>query len=118
MQRETHTIDANNTSVGRLATQVAWLLMGKHKPSYVPNEDIGDYVIITNPGNMKVTGRKMEQKIYHRTSGNPGGMKKIPMGEVFSENPGEVLKKAVWEMLPNNKLRRYQIKRLHINHKQ
>lgn len=112
MQRKTHTIDATNRVLGRLATDISILLRGKQKPDFVPYKDMGDIVIIKNVNRMKITGRKMEQKKYYRYSGYPGGLKEIPLKRLFKEKPGEVLKKAVYGMLPKNKLRPNQIKRL------
>ena len=112
IQRDTHTIDATNKVLGRLATQVALLLRGKHKPDFVLNQDVGDFVVIKNPDKIKVTGKKMEQKKYYRHSGYIGHLKEIPLKKVFEKNPGEVIKRAVWGMLPKNKLRKEQIKRL------
>ena len=112
MQRKTHTIDATNRVLGRLATGISILLRGKQKPDFVPYKDMGDIVIVKNVSRMKITGRKMEQKKYYRYSGYPGGLKEIPLKRLFKEKPGEVLKKAVYGMLPKNKLRPKQIKRL------
>jgi large subunit ribosomal protein L13 len=112
MKRKTHIIDARQKSLGRLATKVAILLRGKQKADFVPNRDMGDFVVIKNIKEVKITGKKLEQKKYHRHSGYLGGLKETPMKKVFKENPGEVLKKAVYGMLPKNKLRAEQIKRL------
>ncbi len=112
MQRKTHTIDATDRVLGRLATGISILLRGKQKPDFVPYKDMGDIVIIKNVNRMKITGRKMEQKKYYRYSGYPGGLKETPFKRLFKEKPGEVLKKAVYGMLPKNKLRSKQIKRL------
>jgi large subunit ribosomal protein L13 len=112
MQRKTHTIDATDKSLGRLAAEIAKLLRGKHKPDFAPYRDMGDFVVVKNVEKIKITGKKLKQKVYYRHSGYPGGLKQIPMGRLFKENPGEVLKKAVWGMLPKNKLRKKMIKRL------
>lgn len=114
MERETHTIDAQNKVLGRLATEVAVLLRGKHKPEFVPYKDIGDFVVIKNVDKIRFTGKKIDQKIYYSHSGYLGGLREIPLKKLFAENPGEVLKKAVFGMLPKNKLRPNQIKRLKI----
>lgn len=114
MERETHTIDASDKILGRLATEIAVLLRGKHKPDFVPNEDIGDIVVVRNIEKIKFTGKKSEKKIYYRHSGYLGGLKETPLKKLFEKNPGEVLKKAVFGMLPKNKLRARQIKRLKI----
>lgn len=112
MERKTHTIDATNKVLGRLASYIAVLLRGKQKPSFVPYKDMGDFVIIKNVRKMKITGKKMEQKKYYRHSGYMGGLKEIPLKKLFKEKPNEVLRKAVSGMLPKNKLRPKQIKRL------
>ena len=112
MKKETHTIDATNKVLGRLATQIAILLQGKDKPDYEPQKDIGDFVIVKNIKKIKVTGKKAQQKKYYHHSGYPGGLKEVPFKKVFENDPSEVLKKAVWGMLPKNKLRAKRIKRL------
>ena len=112
MENKTHTIDAANRVLGRLATEVAILLRGKNKPDFAPYKDEGDFVVIKNIEKIKITGKKLEQKIYYRHSGYPGGLKKIPMSKLFEENPGKVCIKAVMGMLPKNKLRVKQIKKL------
>ena len=112
MQRETHTINAEGRILGRLATEIAVLLMGKGKPDFARNKEIGDIVIVENVSKLKVTGKKMDQKTYFRHSGYIGGVTEVPLKVLFKKIPGEVLKKAVWGMLPKNKLRQIQIKRL------
>lgn len=114
MERQTHTIDASGKALGRLATGIAVLLRGKHKPDFAPYKDIGDFVNVKNIAELKLTGKKLEKKVYYRHSGYPGGLKEIPLRKLFSKEPGEVLRKAVWGMLPKNKLRARQIKRLKI----
>lgn len=114
MKRETHTIDAANKVLGRLATEIAVLLRGKHKPEFVPYKDIGDFVVIKNASQIRFTGKKMEKKIYYQHSGYLGGLKEISLKKLFEKDPAEVLKKAVWGMLPKNKLRPEQIKRLKV----
>ena len=112
IERKTHQIDATDQSVGRLATQIATLLRGKHKANYSPQVDNGDFVIVTNINKLKFTGKKLEQKKYYRYSGYPGGLKTTKLKELFGNNPQEVLKKAVYNMLPKNRLRQHMIKRL------
>lgn len=112
MKREIHTIDATGKILGRLATEIAVLLRGKHKPDFVPYKDMGDFVVVKNVDKIKVTGKKIEKKKYYHHSGYLGGLKEIPLKKLFEKNPAEVLRKAVWGMLPNNKLRPEQIKRL------
>jgi len=85
MKRETHIIDATGKVLGRLASQIATILRGKHKPDFLPNRDIGDFVIVKNVDKLKVTGRKMEDKKYFRHSGYLGGGKEVPLKELFRE---------------------------------
>lgn len=112
IERKLHQIDAAGQTVGRLATQVALILRGKNKPEYQAHLDLGDIVEIVNAGQMKFTGKKFDQKEYHHFSGYIGGLKTKKMSEVFAGNPGEVLKKAVRDMLPPTKLRPGMLKRL------
>ena len=112
MQRETHTIDASDKILGRLATEIAVLLRGKHKPDFMPHKEMGDIVIVKNASKIKVTGKKMDQKTYFRHSGYLGSGKEIPLKVLLKKDPGNVLKIAVYGMLPKNKLRPIQIKRL------
>jgi large subunit ribosomal protein L13 len=114
MKRKTHIIDATGKVLGRLASQIAILLRGKHKPNFFPNKDMGDFVLVKNIKNLKITGKKMEEKKYFRHSGFLGGVKFIPLKKLFKEKPAEVLKRAVFGMLPKNKLRAKMIKRLKI----
>jgi len=112
MKSETHTIDASGRVLGRLATEIAVLLQGKHKPDFVRYKNMGDFVIVKNVNKLKFTGKKMEQKKYYRHSGFLGSLKEIPLKKLFEKNPNEVFKRAVYGMLPKNKLRPKQIKRL------
>ena len=112
MERKTHTIDATGKVLGRLATEIAVLLRGKQKSDFVPYRDMGDFVIVKNVSKLKITGKKIEQKKYFRHSGFLGGVKEVPLKKIFKTNPAEVLRKAVFGMLPKNKLRAEQIKRL------
>lgn len=114
MERKTHTIDAANKILGRLATEIAILLRGKHKPNFVPNKDMGDFVVVKNIEKVKVTGKKFDQKVYYHHSGYPGGLKITPFKKVFRKEPAKTLKRAVFGMLSKNKLRAKQIKRLRI----
>lgn len=115
MDRITHTIDASGKSLGRLAAQIADLLRGKKKVGFAPYKDQGDFVAVQNVDKIKITGRKMKQKIYHRYSGFSGGMKEITMEKlVAKKGMAEVLKKAVGGMLPKNKLKPEILKRLTI----
>jgi large subunit ribosomal protein L13 len=112
MERKTYIIDATGKVLGRLASQIAILLMGKHKPNYDPSKDMGDVVIVKNVGKIKLTGKKLEKEKYYRHSGYIGGLKEIPIKKIFQEKPEFLLKKAVYGMLPKNKLRKRMIKRL------
>lgn len=112
MERKTHTINASGQSVGRIATNAANLLRGKNEPNFEHNEDKGHFVVVENISELKFTGKKLDQKKYYSYSGYPGGLKEKKMGEVFDKNPGEVVRKAVYKMLPKNKLRKEMIKRL------
>lgn len=112
MVRNTHNLDASGQTVGRLATQIAVLLRGKHKTDYAPNYDHGDMVMVANADKMKFTGKKLKQKKYHHYSGYPGGLKSVNMSKIFSVRPNEVLKRAVREMLPPVKFRDAMLKRL------
>lgn len=112
IKRQTLTIDATDKAIGRLAVEIASALRGKHRPDFQPNKDSGDFVVVKNIAKAKFTGKKMEQKQYKHHTFYPGGLKEVSMKNVFAGNPGEVLKRAVFGMLPKNKLRREQIKRL------
>ncbi len=114
MKRETHIINATGKVLGRLASQIAILLRGKHKLDFAPHKDIGDFVVVKNVKDLKITGKKVAQKKYFRHSGFLGGVTFIPLKKLFKENPAEVFKKAVYGMLPKNKLRAKMIKRLKI----
>ena len=115
MQRQTHIINASGKVLGRLAVEVSILLRGKHRPDFVPYKETNNVVIIENVAEIKVTGKKMEQKKYFRHSGYLGSAKQVPLKVVFEKNPAEVLKRAVFGMLPKNKLRAKIIKRLKFN---
>jgi len=114
MERKTHIIDATDKILGRLAVEIAVLLRGKHKPDFAPNKDMGDIVVVKNIENLKFDEKKMEQKKYYRHSGYLGGIKEISLKDLFKKDPEKVLKKAVFGMLPKNKLRPLMIKRLKI----
>jgi len=112
IKRETQIIDATDKALGRLASEIAIILRGKHRPTFQPNKDEGDFVAVKGMDKVKITGRKLKQKVYYQHSGYPGALKKIPMEKVFEKDPLEVLKRAVLGMLPKNKLRSKMIKRL------
>ncbi len=114
IKREWHIVDATAETLGRLASQVARLLMGKHKPVYAPHLDTGDYVVVINAAKVRVSGKKAEQKIYYRHSGYPGGLKSPTFKEVFSSHPTRVVEFAVKGMLPHNRLGRAMFKKLRV----
>lgn len=112
IERKTHQIDATDRPLGRLATEVVVILRGKNKPTFQPHIDGGDFVEIINASKIKFTGKKLAQKEFISHSNYPGGLKRAKVRDVFKDNPGEVLRKAVIGMLPKNKLRDLMIKRL------
>lgn len=112
--RDRHELDATGKAVGRIATQVAMMLRGKNKPTFQPHIDGGDFVTIINASKVAFTGRKLEQKDYKHHTMHPGGLKVKAMKHVFDADPGEVIRRAVYGMLPKNKLRDEMMKRLTI----
>jgi large subunit ribosomal protein L13 len=112
--REWYVVDAEGQTLGRLATQIADTLRGKNKPQYTPHVDTGDFVVVVNAEKIGVTGKKMDEKIYYRHSGYPGGLKERTLREQLDRRPTEVLRKAVKGMLPRNRLSRQQITKLKI----
>lgn len=114
IERNNHEIDATDQSIGRIATRVVTLLRGKNKPEFRPNVDGGDLVTVENIAKVRFTGTKFGLKEYHSFSGYPGGVKTTKLSKLFTERPDEVLRKAVWNMLPKNRLRQEMIKRLTI----
>ena len=112
MAIETYIIDAAGQPLGRLASKIAILLRGKNIPSFIPNKDSGNIVLVKNIDKIKFTGKKLSNKIYFRHTGYLGNLKSIALKELFSKNPKEVLRKAVFGMLPRNRLKAKQIKRL------
>lgn len=114
IEREWVVIDAADRTLGSVATQVASLLSGKHKPIYAPYIDTGDYVVVVNAAKIKVTGKKAEKKIYYRYSGYPGGLKSQSFKQLFSKNPSRVIELAVKGMLPHNHLGRAMFEKLRV----
>jgi large subunit ribosomal protein L13 len=114
IQREWFVIDAEGQTLGRLATQIAQILRGKHKPIFSPHVDVGDYVIVINCEKIRVTGRKLDQKLYYRHSGYPGGLRTVTLRQLLDRFPERVIRLAVRGMLPRNKLGRKMIKKLKI----
>ncbi len=114
VERRWHLIDASGQTLGRLASQVARLLMGKHKPIYVPYLDTGDYVVVINADKVRVTGKKAEEKIYYRHSGYPGGLRAVTLKEMLAKHPTRVVEHAVKGMLPDTDLGRRMFKKLKV----
>lgn len=114
IKREWFVIDATGMTLGRLSTQIAAVLKGKHKPIYSPHMDTGDFVIVVNAHKVRVTGRKLDQKFYYRHSGYPGGLKEISLRDQLDRHPDRVIRFAVRGMLPKNRLGRQMIKKLKI----
>src|SRR3989442_15705709 len=112
--RHWYVVDADGQTLGRLATRIADTLRGKGKPEYTPHVDTGDFVVVVNAEKIAVTGKKLDEKIYYRHSGYPGGLKARPLREQLERRPTEVLRKAVKGMLPRNRLARAQITKLKI----
>jgi large subunit ribosomal protein L13 len=107
-------VDANDQYLGRVVTKIAALLLGKHKHTFTPGVDVGDYVVVINAQHIRVTGKKMEVKMYYRHSQYPGGLKEISLRQLLQKNPERVIRSAVWGMLPHNKFGRQLIKKLKV----
>ena len=114
VERRWYLVDAEGKTLGRLATQIADMLRGKGKPEYTPHVDTGDFVVVVNAEKIAVTGKKLDNKMYHRHSGYPGGLRSRTLREELHRRPTEVLRKAVKGMLPRNRLARAQINKLKI----
>ncbi len=114
IEREWYVVDAEGQTLGRLASRVAPILKGKHKPTYTPYLDCGDFVIVINAEKVRVTGRKLDQVYYHHHSGYPGGLRSVSLREQLGKHPERVLQAAVRGMLPKNKLGRRMIKKLKV----
>ncbi len=114
IKREWHLIDAQGRMLGREATQIAKLLMGKDKVYYQPNLDCGDYVVVINAKEIEISGRKRKQKIYYRHSGYPGGLKELTFAQMMEKDPRKVVRQAISGMLPKNKLRDRRLARLKV----
>jgi len=112
--REWHVIDAADKTLGRMSSQIARLLMGKHKPLYTPSQDVGDFVVVINAGKVRITGNKAKQKLYHRHSGYPGGLKSVTLEKMMRTDPSRVIKHAVDGMLPRTRLGALMRKRLRV----
>lgn len=114
IERKWYVIDAEGKTLGRLASEVAKILRGKHKPIYTPHVDTGDHVIIVNAEKIVLTGKKLEQKYYRYHTGYPGGLREIPYKKLIAENPEKAVFLAVKGMLPKNRLGRKMIKKLRV----
>jgi len=113
-QQEWYVVDATGKTLGRLASQIAHVLRGKHKPVFTPHIDTGDYVVVVNAEKVRVTGRKMDQKKYYRHSGYVGGLRTITLRDQLAKHPTRVIELAVRGMLPHNRLGRQVIKKLKV----
>ena len=114
VERKWLVVDAEDKVVGRLATQIATILRGKNKPIFTPHVDTGDFVVVVNADKVRFTGRKWNQKKYYRHSGYPGGLKEIVANKLLQQKPEEIIKHAVWGMIPHNRLGRKMMKKLKI----
>lgn len=114
VERSWYVVDASDLSLGRLATRIATVLRGKHKPQFTPHIDTGDFVVVINASKVKLTGRKLDQKLYHHYSGHPGGLTSVPARTVRTEDPDRVIRQAVKGMLPKNLLSKQLIKKLKV----
>jgi large subunit ribosomal protein L13 len=114
VERKWYVVDAEGKHLGRLATEIARVLRGKNKVQYTPHVDVGDFVVVVNADRVVVTGRKAEQRVYRRHSGYPGGMKETSYEQMLARKPTEILRKAVYGMMPKTRLARKQFKKLKI----
>jgi large subunit ribosomal protein L13 len=112
--REWYVVDAAGKTLGRLATRISQILKGKHKPIYTPAVDVGDYVIVVNADKIAVTGRKLDQKMYYRHTGFPGGIRESNLGDMLKRHPTFAVKNAVKGMLPKNRLGRKMLLKLKV----
>ena len=118
IDRKWFVVDANGQNLGRLATRIASVLLGKHKPTFTPGVEMGDYVVVLNAGSVAVTGTRTNSrlgtKMYHHHSGYPGGLKTISLRDQLQKHPDRAIRAAVWGMLPHNRMGRSLLKRLKI----
>lgn len=114
VKRDWHVIDARGKVLGRLASEVAKILRGKHKPIYSPHLDTGDHVVVINAGEIVVTGKKAQDKMYYHHSGYPGGLKTVPYEKMFAKSPERVVRMAIKGMLPHNTLGRNMYRKLRV----
>jgi len=113
-KRDWFIVDAEGLVLGRLASEIARRLRGKHKPEFTPNMDVGDYIVVINAEKVKATGNKLADKVYWSHSQHPGGIKSVTLGKMLADHPERAIEKAVKGMLPHNKLGRQQIKKLKV----
>ena len=114
VEQQWRLVDANGKVIGRLATDIARILMGKHRPTYTPHVDTGDYIVVVNAEKIKVTGNKSAEKVYHHHTGYPGGIKSISFSKLIDKAPERIIEKAVKGMMPKNKLSRSMMMKLKI----
>ena len=114
VERKWYVVDAEGKRLGRLAAEIARILRGKNKVQYTPHVDVGDFVVVVNAERVVVTGKKAEQRVYRRHSGYPGGMKETSYEQMLARKPTEILRKAVYGMMPKSRLARKQFKKLKI----
>ena len=110
-ERNWHLVDASGLPIGRLASEIAQILRGKHKPQYAPHLDVGDHVVVINASKISITSKKPEQKMYHSHSGFPGGIKSESFNSLRQRKPEKIVERAVWGMLPKNRLGRSILKK-------
>jgi len=114
VQRDWYVVDATNKTLGRLSTEIARRLKGKHKPEYTPHVDTGDYIVVVNAEKIRVTGNKMKDKMYHRSTGYIGNLKSVPLEKMMDEAPERALQYAVKGMMPRNPLGRKMLSKLRV----
>ena len=114
IQKDWHVIDATDQTLGRLASDIASVLQGKHKPTYSPHLDMGDFVVVTNASKIRVTGNKLDDKIYYRHTGYMGGLKETVLRDMLEKHPERVLEKAVKGMLPRNKISKHTLRHMKV----
>lgn len=114
VKRDWYIVDAEGKTLGRMASRVASILRGKHKPIFTPHVDTGDFVIVVNAGKVRVTGKKEEDKMYYYHTGYPEGLKSKTLGKFLKEKPEKLVRQSIWGMLPKNKLGRAMLKKLKV----
>ncbi len=114
IEREWVLVDASEQTLGRIATRIAHILLGKHKPTFTPGVLMGDSVVVINADNIKVTGNRLDEKFYHSHSGYPGGLKSVSLKDQLKNHPDRVIRSAVWGMIPHNKMGRELIKNMKV----